>query len=260
MRDVFKYQHELTAFVKNTLKTILPNPIFRTVRELRVKNNLKGYRNLSTQEIFLKTYESGIWGTSGDQSNPFFSGTGSHDGTVVSTYVHAVQDFLSTFDKKQNVVDLGCGDFFVGSIVRKFCGNYIACDVVQKLIEFNKQQYKSLNVDFRALDITSEDLPSGDIVFIRQVLQHLSNEQISCVLPKLPEKYKYLVLTEHLPGAADFEHNLDKPAGPDIRTGIGSGIVITSSPFNIKAKNERKLCQVAESGGIIVTNLYQLSE
>jgi SAM-dependent methyltransferase len=245
------------------IKAILPKPLVEAIGNYRTKKVLEEYRSLSTQEAFTRIYEKGLWGKSGDSLQPFFSGLGSHDQTIVSTYIKSVQVFLSTFAEKPNVVDLGCGDFFVGSKIRPLCGNYIACDIVPKLIEFNKEKYKALSVDFRVLDLTSDELPNGDIVIVRQVLQHLSNEQILCGLPKISSKYKYLILTEHLPAVKDFEHNLDKPAGPDIRASIASGIVLTSPPFNLKPKSERELCQADAAGEIIPTiiqtTLYQLA-
>jgi len=42
-----------------------------------------------------------------------------------------------------------------------------------------------------------EALPEGDICFVRQVLQHLSNDQIAGVLPKLG-KFRWCFITEHL--------------------------------------------------------------
>ena len=79
--------------------------------------------------------------------------------------------------------------------IRANCSNYVACDVVPDLIARNKQVFKELNVDFRVLDMSGEALPDGDIVFIRQVLQHLSNEHIGNVVNKIYQ-FKYLILTE----------------------------------------------------------------
>jgi len=90
-----------------------------------------------------------------------------------------------------------------------------------------------LDVDFRVLDITNDALPKADVAIIRQVLQHLSNEQILQALPRILSAYKYVILTEHLPAREGFEPNVDKPAGPDIRLGIDSGIVLRRPPFNI---------------------------
>jgi SAM-dependent methyltransferase len=169
--------------------------------------------------------------------------------------------FLASFDEKPNIVDLGCGNFYVGSKIRHLCDNYIACDIVQSLINWNVQQYCDLKVDFQVLDITKDELPDGDIVFIRQVFQHLSNNQIIKVMPKIALKYKYLVLTEHLPNSDNFVHNLDIPTGPDTRHSLpdgGSGVVLTSSPFNLKPINAYCLCEVSESEGILRTILYQM--
>ena len=204
-------------------------------------------------------YKDGVWGKSKDKKQAFFSGSGSHTPFIVSTYVDAVQDFLLSFKEKPNVVDLGCGDFYIGSKIRHSCCRYIACDIVKPVIKFNKKKYKNMDVEFLILDITRDELPNGDIVFIRQVLQHLSNDQISIALPKILSKYKYLVLTEHLPSSEKFIHNVDKKAGPDIRLDFNSGLVLTSAPFHLEIKEERCLCEVEEIGGIIRTILYRLS-
>ena len=137
---------------------------------------------------------------------------------------------------------------------------YVACDIVPELINFNRLKYKALNVEFRALDIIADKLPSGKIVFIRQVLQHLSNDQINILIPKLKATYEYIILTEHLPSLDYFEHNLDKPTGPDIRASIKSGIVLTSPPFWLSVINEQLLCEEKlDSGEIIRTTLYKIN-
>jgi len=217
------------------------------------------YKNLSTEQVFTKIYKDGVWGKSKDKNQLFFSGSGSHTPFIVTTYVDAVQEFLFSFKQKPSVVDLGCGDFSVGSKIRHLCCRYIACDIVKPVIKFNKKKYKNMDVEFKILDITKDELPEGDVVFIRQVLQHLSNDQINSVLPKILSKYKYMVLTEHLPSSEKFIHNVDKKAGPDIRLDVNSGLVLTSAPFDIKIKEECCLCEVEEIGGIIRTILYRLS-
>jgi hypothetical protein len=244
--------------IKRILKKSLPAKVLRLRREL-----LSGgkYRNLTTQQVFTKVYEDYAWGRPTDPMQKFFSGSGSHHPDVVGAYVKAVGEFLGAFEKRPDVVDLGCGDFFVGSQVRHLCDQYVACDIVEPLIKFNRVKYKSLDVDFRVLDLTKDELPGGEVVFLRQVLQHLSNATIGAALPRLISKYKYLVLTEHLPAEGGFVHNLDKPSGPDVRVGFKSGLVLTSAPFNLRVLEERCLCEVADRGdlgGVIRTNLYRL--
>jgi SAM-dependent methyltransferase len=250
---------------KAFIKSLLPRPVLKAVEQYRARQRANSYTGLSTQQAFSKAYEKGEWGLSSDPSQRFFSGLGTHDSETSKTYLDAVKSFLSTFTEKPDVVDLGCGDFYIGSNIRPYCGRYTACDIVPALIEFNKDRFKSMDVDFRVLDLTEDELPDGDVVFIRQVLQHLSNEQIKKALPRISSKYKYLVLTEHLPHDEVFTHNLDKQAGPGphirahISTGVVySGIVVTSPPFDLKVKEERHLCEVRVSDGRIRTTLYRL--
>ena len=171
----------------------------------------------------------------------------------------AVSEFLSGLDQKPNVVDLGCGDFNVGQQLRSFCNQYTACDVVPQLIEFNQNKFQDLAVDFRVLDFVTGELPPGDVVFIRQVLQHLSNDHIAQVVEKLAGQYRWLVLTESVPKGNSFIPNIDKPAGRNIRLDIAhSGIVLTAHPFNLQVKSQRKLCEIPEYNGCVRTILYEL--
>ena len=244
---------------KQIIKIFLPQPILALIRKYRIKKQLDPYKGLTMQQVFTKIYEEGVWGKSDDPAQTFFSGIGSHEKSPTITYMQAVQKFLTSFEIKPDVVDLGCGDFFIGSNIRGFCGNYIACDIVPSLIASNKEKYKHLNVDFRVLDLTEDELPKAGIVFIRQVLQHLSNDRIKNAIPKIESHYKFIVLTEHLPSMKDFTPNIDILTGPCIRFRFESGIVLTKPPFNLKANDERVICEVPEGGGLIRTTVYKLS-
>ncbi|MGB7842312.1 MAG: class I SAM-dependent methyltransferase, partial [Salinimicrobium sp.] len=156
------------------------------------------------------------------------------------------------------VCDLGCGDFNVGKELVKYSKRYIAIDIVPELIEHNKKEFKKDNLEFRALDIAKDKLPSGDIVILRQVLQHLSNAEIKRVVEKLYD-YNYVILTEHLP-EGDFEPNKDIISGQGIRLKKQSGVSLSVSPFNFKVKEEKQLLSVPSPGfkGVLVTTLYKL--
>jgi len=245
--------------IKTAIKKILPNSLLIIIHNIRQQVESSKPKYNSTQQVFENIYETGAWGISTNPLHPFYSGSGSHDIEIVSPYLKAVEDFLFEFEKKPKVVDLGCGDFSIGSRLRHLCHNYIACDIVSPLIEFNKVKFAELGVDFRVLDLTKDELPSADIVFIRQVFQHLSNKQILNALPQIYSKYKYVVFTDHLPGTSDFHHNLDIPPGEHSRLQYNSGVVLTSPPFNIKPTNQKKLCEVQEHGGLIVTTIYQFN-
>ena len=108
------------------------------------------------------------------------------------------------------------------------------------------------------MDIATDQLPSGDCVIIRQVLQHLSNTEVQNVLQKLAN-YKYVILTEHLPGG-EFNPNKDIISGQGIRLKKQSGLDVLVPPFNFQIKEERLLLSLPlnSNKGIIVTTLYTL--
>ena len=241
----------------SVIKRSLPAPVVDAVRAYRGRIRLKAFAGLPTKAVFTKIYEEGTWGASDDPGQRFFSGSGSRDDAVVRTYVDAVARFLRSLGRKPDVVDLGCGDFRVGSQLRALCARYVACDIVEPLIAFNARKYEDLDVDFRTLDLTTDALPPGDVVFVRQVLQHLSNAEIARAVRKIPAVYRYLVLTEHVPHDP-FAPNRDKASGPDNRLAIHSGIVLTSPPFDLEAAEASTLCEVEEWGGIIRTIAYRL--
>lgn len=214
------------------------------------------------QAVFTRIYEQGLWGRSSQAEQTFYSGAGSHDPAVVEPYVRAMAAYLH-FHRliaggKPNVVDLGCGDFTVGAKIRPLCGAYVACDVAAPVIAWNRERHAGLDVDFRHLDMLVDPLPDGDIVFVRQVLQHLSNAQIAVALKRIAEKYRFLVLTEHLPAGEGFTPNLDKRSGSDIRLDRGSGVVATLPPFSLAPTQTLTICQVAGYGGVIRTELHRL--
>jgi hypothetical protein len=112
--------------------------------------------------------------------------------------------------------------------------------------------------NFSRCPLVTDELPRADIAVLRQVLQHLSNRQITDVLPRLLSRYKYILLTEHLP-LRSFRPNLDNPTGPGIRLEFNSGVVLTEPPFNVRAACIRRVCEVTDSDSIIRTDLYKLS-
>lgn len=240
------------------LRDLLPRDLRQRIRDWRGARWRRRFESGTPREIFSSIYEHGLWGAPQDGMHRYCSGSGSRDPSVVGPYVQAVSTFLDGFYTPPSVVDLGCGDFVVGARLRARCGAYVACDVVESVIEENRRRYADLGVEFRALDMIDEPLPAGDVVFVRQVFQHLANAQIRAVLPKIVATYRYLVLTEHLAQGAAFRANLDKPAGSDTRLEATSGVVLTLPPFDLTPRSERVICEVPEYGGVVRTTVYQL--
>ncbi|WP_069133512.1 class I SAM-dependent methyltransferase [Rhodohalobacter halophilus] len=218
-------------------------------------NKNKPKKPWPTKDAMAQIYEKNLWG---EGQSGFYSGIGSHHPELVVPYVDAVSSFLSSFDPPLVICDLGCGDFNIGKELVKYSKKYMAVDIVEELIDHNRETFKEENLEFYCLDIATDELPKGDCVILRQVLQHLSNQEIKKVAEKL-SAFEYVILTEHLP-EGDFIPNLDIISGQGIRLKKQSGLDLLARPFNLKVKGEgRLLSQPAkESKGVIVTTLYMM--
>ncbi|HLV38139.1 class I SAM-dependent methyltransferase, partial [Xanthomarina sp.] len=203
-----------------------------------------------TKEAMEQVYAMKLWG---DNESDFYSGEGSHHSELVNPYIEVLTSFLTSFKKPLVVCDLGCGDFNIGNQLVKHTESYVAVDIVKNLIERNKEKFKEDNLKFHCLDISVDDLPSGNCALLRQVLQHISNAEIQNILKKLSH-FKYVILTEHVP-EGDFEPNKDIISGQGIRLKKQSGINLLAPPFNLKVKEEKCLLSVVlnESKGVVVT-------
>lgn len=208
-----------------------------------------------TKEVMSQIYDQNLWG---GKKGEFYSGEGSHNSLIVTPYINAVKEFLQSFDQRISVCDLGCGDFNVGKQLVDHTSKYIAVDIVDDLIKYNKAMFQKEGLTFENLDIVKDPLPKADCVIIRQVLQHLSNTEIFEILNKLGN-YKYVILTEHIP-EGDFVANYDKVASLGIRLKNNSGVDIVQSPFYFQFKSKKKLVSVKSINwkGNIVTNLFLL--
>lgn len=218
-------------------------------------------RSKSTADVFSSIYSSKQWGSAGE----FHSGAGTADGGVASPYVEAIRESLGRQGfTNTRFVDLGCGDFRIGSEIAPLSSSYIGGDVVPALVDHLNQTRKTDRISFKTVDMVHDALPEGDVCFIRQVLQHLSNEQIAKILPKLSQ-YRCVFITEHIPNRAKpYQPNINKAQGPDIRLYWNSGVFLDEPPFSLPADRLEEILTVpgtpvwkGEDPGEIVTWVYR---
>ena len=217
-------------------------------------NNMKQKSPWPTKAVMQQIYEKHFWG---GQGSDFYSGEGSHKPEIIEPYLKAVISFLKSH-QNLTVCDLGCGDFNIGKHLVEYTQHYFAVDIVPELIERNKTLFDAENLEFLCLDISKDQLPKADCVILRQVLQHLSNEEIQQILDKL-QHYKYIILTEHIP-IGHFTPNINIIANRSNRLKYNSGVDITTVPFNFKVKETDLLNEVilSSDNSKIITTLYSL--
>jgi len=246
--------------IRKLAKSIVPAPIWNRLGSLRRSWVTRDDDKLTAREVFSRIYHKRIW--TGDEE--LSSGAGSRSPDLVDPYVEAITRWAEAHDGKLlTALDLGCGDFQVGTRIFPHFGKYIAADIVPILIDTHRTNHVAPNLEFRCVDGIDEELPQADVIFIRQVLQHLSNEQILKILPKL-QKFKHAIISEHIPSPAQLgAKNLDKVHGGGIRLGQRSGIYLEDPPFNLKPRQSTVLLELAhgpdvDRAGVIVTTHYRL--
>jgi len=213
--------------VRALLRRLVPGRFWawreqRLVARIRARN-----RGRSTREIFSEIYATAQWG---GKRGEFNSGRGSQ-ASVTGAYCAMIREFIEAH-QISSVVDLGCGDFEVGKRIQCPGVSYVGVDVVPALIEHNRRLFGSATVQFECLDIVDDALPRAELCLVRQVFQHLSNQQIAAVLVKL-DQFTHVIVTEHYPANPEAcVPNLDKPAGADTRLYDGSGVFLNQPPFD----------------------------
>ena len=183
------------------------------------------------RRTFQSIYSRGLWGK---DDNP----------AAADVYVCQMSVLLEHHAKQLGrslaVVDLGCGDFRIGKalIERLPTLSYIGCDIVPELIAYNAERYSSSRVHFQTLDAVCDPLPEADVCLVRQVFQHLTNNDILSVLAHMP--YPCVYVSEGQPFRRVGPVNPDKVVGASVRfdwrTGRGRGVELNQPPFDLPSQ------------------------
>jgi len=155
----------------------------RRVTPQKIKDFYRIFFPRSMKESFSDIYGRDDWdGGSGRGSTP----------ENTAEYRNLIEEFLRTHEINR-VVDIGCGDWQFSRLIDWKHIDYIGIDTVPAVIEANQRRYGS-RYQFECIDVTRDALPPGDLVIMKDVLQHWPNGIIRAFLPRL-EQYRYAILT-----------------------------------------------------------------
>lgn len=250
------------GIVKSLIRKFMPNFVLRNYHRVKRLREQQQNQGKTAEEVFTEIYKMNKWGGAPGE---YCSGAGSSNEEIVSPYISMITAKVSGENfTGLRFVDLGCGDFQVGKQLFPLCSSYIGVDVVKPLIQRNQELYGNDRLHFVHMDIVNDELPDGDICFVRQVFQHLSNKQIIAVLRKL-KKYKGVFITEHYPLDNDaIKPNKDKAHGGDIRAYDNSGVYLTEPPFELPRQELEEILEVpaidlgqGRAIGVVRTFLYK---
>lgn len=145
------------------------------------------------EEIFTNVYESKLWG---NNKIAEYSGSSGHGSTLnynKETYVPFLKKFINDNNIK-NIVDLGCGDFICGKIIYDDLDIlYTGYDTYKKVVDYNSKKNSLPKYSFIHLDFCNnkENIISGDLCILKDVIQHWSLDNIYTFLDYLVEHKKF---------------------------------------------------------------------
>jgi len=123
----------------------------------------------------------------------------------------------------KSILDAGCGDFTWMQSTEIEVEKYIGADIAQFIITKNKKTYENDTYSFCCLDVVKDSLPKVDIIFCRDCLAHLSNEDIISALKNFKKSGAKYLLTSTYPKIT-INNNM--------QTGNFRGINLRAYPFN----------------------------
>lgn len=190
--------------------------------------------------IFDKYYQDNYWAN--DESR---SGAGS---TVEATATirEGLKDLMRML-KVKTLLDIPCGDFnwqqhmdFPEGFER-----YIGADVVRDLVMDNREKFRHPNLEFQQLDIVKDQLPRVDMVLVRDLFGHLSNDQVQMALKNLRKSGSRWLVATTFPGRetlpADIHTGDWRPINMGRMWGLGVHQIIMKENCTVPGFEDKSL-------------------
>jgi SAM-dependent methyltransferase len=178
------------------------------------------FQQRSAKEVFTLIHDRNYW-----NSAESVSGTGSEVGQAAAL-IEELPALFKSFGIT-SMLDIPCGDFNWMKEVDLSGVRYIGGDIVEALVEANKERFKQRpELEFRVVDLIADPLPTCDLVMVRYCLVHLSFADIERALGNIRASgAKYLLATTFT------EH----PTNTDIVTGDWRPLNLQRAPLNLPA-------------------------
>ena len=143
------------------------------------------------KNIFDRIYFKNLW-----YSKESISGKGSEMDSV-KNILTKLPKLFSNLDIV-TILDAPCGDYSWMNKMNYHFKNYIGIDIVEDLSNENNKKYTNNNVNFKCLNIISDNLPKADIILCRDCFIHLSFDDILKTIQNFKNSNsKYLLTTTY---------------------------------------------------------------
>lgn len=190
---------------------------------MKVLSKLKTYlrrKRLSRKqpaEIFSDYARRNKW-----RDKDSLSGKGSNLASTAELRIN-LPPLLESIGAKK-LLDLPCGDFFWMQKVVLPNVEYFGGDIVESIIETNRNKYAAKNRRFEVIDLIVGPIPEADVVLVRDCLVHLSTQHILQALANIKKSGSTWLLTTTYP---------ETGTNAEIPTGDWRAIDLTKHPFNL---------------------------
>jgi len=204
-----------------------------TIAERRFAEQAAALSELSIEERFARIYQTNLWFDAESRS-----GTGSNlDETA---QLRASLPHLLRRLNTRRLLDVPCGDFNWMSHVDLSGIEYIGGDIVEPLIETNRERYGSAARRFLKVDVINGPLPKADVILCRDCLVHFSFANIIAAFRTMKSSGAEYLLTTTFPAREDNKNIVDGDWRP---------LNLEASPFLLTAPIEVIVEGCTEEGG-----------
>ena len=203
--------------MKELIQRIVPARLLRWYKTIMM--NFSQFKNMGIREVFTTIYNTNNW-----KSRESISGMGSEI-KQTETLIKDLEKLLNDLNTT-SLLDIPCGDFSWMQKLDLSKIHYTGADIVEDLIEKNKEKYKDKsNFEFKVLNLINDHLPENDIIIVRDCFVHFSFADIFKALENIRSSgCKYLLTTTFPKHRVNF----------NITTGEWRTINLQEKPFNFR--------------------------
>jgi SAM-dependent methyltransferase len=126
-----------------------------------------------------------------------------------------------------SIVDVGCGDWQSSRYISFNGALYSGFDIVKSVVEANRKQFGSNVVLFDVMPDDPRNLPGADLLIIKDVLQHLTNDQILFYRDHVIPKYRLCLITNSWKA-------INYPQNGDIAPGQFRSLDLIAAPYSFE--------------------------
>ena len=177
------------------------------------------FRSASKEYVFTSIWRNNYWGSGESLSGP---------GSTLEQTANLREKMPIMFDEIgiKSVFDAPCGDMhWMQHVLKDANFTYIGGDIVDELVDVNKNKFSNSKVDFIKFDMTADSFPMADVWLCRAIFYHLSNRDIYLALEQFSASdIKYILTTN----CVTDQHHIKS----DITTGDWRSLDLTLPPFN----------------------------